>query len=420
MNTALSNSHKRTFGVHEYAGKAEPVTLVASKTTAGPGPSGSYELSFHNTINNLEAAWRELEQRSNVSIYQRFDWINSCLQTIGNGPNNQPLIVTAYQGGRLVLILPLSVSRGLIKTISWIGGSHSNFKLPLMDRDFASHISNTEIVQIFDEISQLFGGFGCISLCCMPGIWAGQANPMLALPHQKSTNQAFGSDLSGGFQNVLKRGNGKRKRKKFRWQSRVVESLGGTQFVEAGTRSEALEILSCFHLQKSKRLREQGIKDIFGGQKAQQFLKKIALNSHFMEEPLLKLFALKIDGEYRAICGGGVINQHFSTYFISFADDDLAHISPGEMLIYMLVEKLAESGFQSMDMGCGEERFKQSWCPETVEMFDAILPLSKTSIGYVWLYRGLLDIRRYLRQNSITWKHFKRVRVVFRKAFPVS
>jgi CelD/BcsL family acetyltransferase involved in cellulose biosynthesis len=415
MSTGTSAKHVRHLGKGQYAGEASPITLVTSTTTVGSVPSKTYELSFHNTLNNLEAAWRELEQRSNISIYQRFDWVSNCLQTIGDEPNSQPLIVTAYQDCKLVLVLPLSVSNGLIKTVGWIGGSHSNYKLPLIDRDVASRISKTDIDQIFDEIRQMLGGFGCISLCCMPDMWAGQANPLLALTHQKSTNQAFAVDLSGGFQNVLKQGNGKRKRKKFRWQTRAVENLGGAQLVEADTRSEALEILSCFHRQKSRRLREQGVKDVFGGQKAQQFLEKIALDSHFMEEPILKLFALKIDGEYRAICGGGVINKHFSAYFISFADDDLAHISPGEMLIYMLVEKLANSGFQSMDMGGGEERFKQSWCPETINMFDAILPLSKMSNGYVWLYRGMLDIRRRLRQNSFAWKQYKRVRTGLRK-----
>jgi len=198
---------------------------------------------------------------------------------------------------------------------------------------------------------------------------------------------------------------------------RAVESLGGAQLVDAQSRSEALEILSCFQQQKSNRLREQGVKDVFGGQKAQQFLKKIALDSHFMEEPILKLLALKIDGEYRAICGGGVLNNHFSAYFISFADDDLAHISPGEMLIYMLIEKLSDSGFQSMDMGGGEERYKQSWCPQTIEMVDAILPLSKMSTGYVWLYRRVLSLRRRLHQNSFAWKHFKRMRVGWSRVF---
>ena len=136
-----------------------------------------------------------------------------------------------------------------------------------------------------------------------------------------------------------------------------------------------------------------------------------------MEEPILKLFALKIDGKYRAICGGGVMNKHFSAYFISFADDELAHISPGEMLIYMLVEKLANSGFKSMDMGGGKERFKQSWCPDTIEMFDSVLPLSKLSICYVWPYRRLLDLRRRLRQHAFAWQQYKRLRAGWHRVF---
>ncbi|MCP4073761.1 MAG: GNAT family N-acetyltransferase [Hyphomicrobiales bacterium] len=371
----------------------------------------SLEISVHNKLDSLESAWRTLEKNSNITIYQRFEWISICLETIENEPNFQPLIVTAHENNKLVFILPLSFQNGWIKKIRWIGGSHSNYNLALIDNEFAGRVCHTDIRHIVGQISLMLHGFGYLKLCCQPSQWAGQENPLLALDHQPSTNNAFGIELSDGFENVLKKGNGKRKRKKFRWQTRILENLGGARLVQASNPAEVLEILSCFHSQKSSRLRNQGLKDVFGGKKEHLFLKKIALNSLDKDDPTLTLFALKIDGKYRAICGGGVLRNHFSAHFISFANDELAYISPGEMLVYMLVEKLTKANFKSMDLGGGEERFKQSWCSQTIEMVDIIIPLSRISAVYVWVFRQILTIRRLIRQNPFLWKTYKRLRI---------
>lgn len=389
----------------------EGITLRGDLSEPGPPSFNLLEVSVHNKLNSLESAWRELEKSSNITIYQRFEWISTCLETIANEPNSQPLIVTAHENNKLVFILPLLVQNRWIKEISWIGGSHSNYNMAIIDSEFAERVCDADIRHILGQIVLMFHGFGYMKLCSQPKHWAGHANPLLALDYQPSTNDAFGIDLSDGFENVLNRGNGKRKRKKFRWQTRVVESLGGAQLVQAGNRAEVLEILSCFHFQKSIRLRNQGLKDVFGGLNEQVFLKKIALDSLDMDDPILTLFALKIGGKYRAICGGGVLRHHFSAYFISFENDELAHISPGEMLMYMLVEKLTTSSFKSMDLGGGEERFKQSWCSQTIEMIDVIVPLSKMSNVYVWIFRLILTMRRLIRQNQFAWNVYKRLRI---------
>ncbi|MCF6322485.1 MAG: GNAT family N-acetyltransferase, partial [Rhizobiaceae bacterium] len=201
-----------------------------------------------------------------------------------------------------------------------------------------------------------------------------------------------------------------RKQKQLRSQLRFVEPLGGAELFEARSRQDVVQLLECFHQQKSNRLRAQGLRDVFGSKFTHMFFEQMALDSLDMDEPLLKLFALKIDGKYRAIYGGGIHGKHFSAYFTSFADDELAHISPGEMLLFMLIKKLADEGFHSIDLGGGEERYKRSWCPNTIEMFDVIMPLSIYSHAYVQTHKVSLVIKRRLRENPGIWSFFKRMR----------
>ena len=377
--------------------------------------SSDLEISIHCNIDSLETEWRELENDANISIYQRFDWVTNCISTFELKSDFQSMVVAGRMNGKLIFVLPLAVQNGWLRKIHWIGGSHSNFNLPLISSAYGRYLGSDDIRLIFERIIKLLPENGYLELCCQPVAWAGHANPLLALNYQPSTNDAFAIDLSGGFDAVLDFGNGKRKRKKFRTQMRSADGRGGAQLVEATTKSEVLEILECFHNQKFDRLREQGLRDVFGAKNTKLFLRQLAINSLNMDEPVLNLFALKIDGKYRAICGGGVLGNHFSACFTSFSDDELAHISPGEMLLYMMIEKLVSDGFMSMDLGVGDERYKQSWCSQKIEMFDVILSSSKIASGWVWLMRTYLALKRQIRKNAVAWNFFKRMRINFTK-----
>ncbi len=371
---------------------------------------GSLELNLHRSLDGLEAQWLDLEKRSNVSVYQRFAWIEACVNTYEPAENAEVMIVTAHRAGRLEVILPLVSRAGIVRQLRWIGGSHSNFNFPIIDNAFLNNMSDQDIAWFFRRVTKLIPGGGFLKLCCQPAVWQGQKNPMRALPHQVSTNDAFAMDLSQGFEGVLAAGNAKRKRKKFRSQTRAVEPLSGATLVRASNESEIKRILTTFHNQKSARLKKMGMWDVYGTIQSRNLFANLAQSSLESDQPLLALFALEVDGKIRAICGGGIVERHFSAYFTSFADDELAHISPGEMLLYMMVEKLSDEGIQSIDMGGGDERYKRSWCSQTIEMFDVFLPLSPTAIVPVWIKRRSVDLRRILRRNPEIWKFIKKAR----------
>ncbi len=392
-----------------------PVGLPGNCSQPHAADFNGLQLSIHRTIEPLEKEWRQLEKHSNITIYQRYDWIEACIRTIDNQDDLEPLFVTGRIDGALVLLLPLTIKQGLIQKISWIGKSHSNYNLPLLAHDFASGLEASDIISLFSKIGKLLPSQSYLKLCCQPVLWQGQHTPLIGLPHQRSTNIAFGMDLTAGIEGVLAAGNAKRKRKKFRSQTRIADGYGGARLVEAKSVAQVNDLLSMFYAQKSERLHEQGVRGVFGGEETRQFLQQMAVSSLISAEPILQLFALEIGGKVRAICGGGVSGTHFSAYFTSFANDELAHISPGEMLLYMMVEHLSNSGFQYLDLGIGEERYKRSWCPDTFEMVDVIIPLSPAAYGHVFAERLALIIKRKVRENDMLWDNFKRSRVLVTK-----
>ncbi|MCF6322591.1 MAG: hypothetical protein L3J32_12600 [Rhizobiaceae bacterium] len=168
---------------------------------------GELEISIHNNLVGLEADWRELEKNANISIYQRFDWINTCINTYEHELKSRVLIVTAKKNGKLVFILPMAVQNGLVRKLRWVGGGHSNFNLPLIDREFAKSLSDDNMREIFSQFSRMLPGIGYLRLCCQPIIWQESKNPLQAITHQPSTNNAFSLDVSQGFTHLL---NGRR------------------------------------------------------------------------------------------------------------------------------------------------------------------------------------------------------------------
>lgn len=363
----------------------------------------SLDITVSDRIESVEKSWRTLEAEGTASVYQRFEWTRASLPTIENEEDRSPFIVTAMLDGRPAFVLPLSVKGKFIRTLSWIGGSHVNFSMGLYSREFLAAIGPGDMARIMRRVTRLVPGIGYVKLCCQPVDWRGNRNPMFDLPHQRAMNPAFMMTLAGGFEATLAHGNAKRKRKKFRQQCRIADEAGGWKFLVPRDVDGISRLLDVFIEQKSQRLREKGITDIFGARNAQRFLMNLALKSISMEEPLLQFYGLEINGKIRAVFGGGVHQRHLSGYFSSISTDEFTAMSPGEMLLWLTVEHSCTAGLTCFDLGGGDERYKRSWCDVEIGMFDVILPVSLVGYPLVLASRLTNWSKRVIRESSHAW-----------------
>ncbi|MBL4598493.1 MAG: GNAT family N-acetyltransferase [Rhizobiaceae bacterium] len=358
----------------------------------------------------LQENWEELESLSPVSIYQTYQWVNACLETLEVEEDYQTMIISGSFQGKTYFILPLVLEGKFIKRLRWVGGKHTNLSMGLFHPELIKNSGTKNFEALFKRIGSMIPGVSFAKLCCQPRQWGGQPNPILKLPFQDSVHKAYYLNLEQGFDAVLKAGNGKRKRKKFRSQVRMAEKVGGYRLLVVSTPSEALKILDIFRKQKALRFKKQGIRDMFSATESRRFFNKLAVAPVSEQSACLQLFALEIGGEIRAVFGGGRFGSHLSGYFSSIADDELNHISPGEMLLHLLIEYCAENGYKSLDLGCGDERYKRSWCQEQIILSDVILPLSKRALPLVYGYRAWCVVKRVIRSNDPIWKFIRKLR----------
>lgn len=188
----------------------------------------------------------------------------------------------------------------------------------------------------------------------------------------------FAVSLGAGFEAVLARGNGKRKRKKFRQQQRHFAERGGYRFLDVPS-DQRIATLDVFLEQKKDRFRTLAMPDPFADPGIRAFL--IAL---FLDPAAdSRLYVIESGGVTKALLGGIVEDGTFWGMFSSFADDADAGISPGELLLWHMVEALAAEGLAALDLGPGAERYKEAWCDLSVAQYDAITALTLRGRAYV-------------------------------------
>jgi len=66
---------------------------------------------------------------------------------------------------------------------------------------------------------------------------------------------------------------------------------------------------------------------------------------------------------------------------------------------------------KSIDLGCGDERYKRSWCQSHIELSDIIFPLSRRAVPLATGYRVWCDFKRLVRSNEKLWSYFRKLRM---------
>ncbi len=395
---------------HDHMPVVQQDRAVCSAAIATSG-LGNVRLSRFESPKDVEALWKVLEQNAVCSAYQRFDWVNGWLETIGKAANVRPEIVVVSRDGEALALFPLAVrKRGPFRVLGWLGDSHTNFHMPLMTPEFLAKTARSDMLAIMGQLPVLIEGCDTLELCCQPEVWKGHANPMAFVGAEESHNHAYALDLNGGFDAALDRGNGARKRKKYRWQCNKLKPVGGARLLIADTPEACRRILDAAFAQMAVRFTRSGIWNTFDDAGAEAFFRNAALRSLAATEPELRLFALEIEGEIRATFAAGISKGQMSGCFLSIADDEWKSVSPGEMLIYLVIQHCTEIGLTAFDLGRGEERYKTSWCTDTIAMFDSVQPLSRRAIGFAFYERTKLNVKRMVKRNASTWAFAKKVR----------
>lgn len=312
-------------------------------------------------------------------------------------------------GGRSIMAMALQVDRaGPFRIGRFVGGTHANGNFPALSR--AVMPDAAALRRMIQTIHRQRPDIDMLALERLLPDLHGLPNPLLQFPHRPSPNIALAASLAGGFDAVLERVNGKRKRKKYRSQIRKFESAGGFGRLRASTSPEVDALLAAFFEMKRQRFAAQGITDVFADGTVRNAFRRLYTDALNSSPPRFYLEALEVGGKIRAVTGSNRSGKRIVCDFCAFAHDELTATSPGDFLFFENIREACDQGVDIYDFSVGEERYKRAWCDIETRQFDVLLPLTLKGRMLAVGQAGLTRAKRVVKENETLWRLARRVR----------
>lgn len=359
----------------------------------------------------IHVDWKRLENDPLNSLHQGFGWCSIWAKT----QDSALLTLRGRQGGKTIFLLPLEiVLEGGIRKARFPGGRFNNINTGLFDPSFAEQAGEEIAAAIAREARKLLHGRADIlALQNIPLTWRGRTNPLSHLASVENQNPAFQLPLLESFEATLRQVNAKRRRKKFRIQSRRAEEMGGYSHVIAHSPQERCELLQAFFRQKAARFASQGIPDVFRDQSVKDFFYDLANVPETGTDSLLELHAIRLHGENEgviaAIAGLSRKQDHIICQFGSI-DESVSELSPGELLFWLMIERACHQRAAIFDFGVGDQLYKRSWCPLFTVQHDIFLPITVKGRVAAAAYVAIARTKSLIKSNPALYALIQRFR----------
>lgn len=385
---------------------AERHDAAPSRAQAQGRPAGSHV--WHVSIAPFDAEAMEIYARfcreAGHAAPQHPRFIASWREAIG-----PDMVIAHLQAPDAEMMLPLSiVRRGPFTLAALVGERHANGSFPPLRSGNGAHAASLDVA-LKQALRSARPDVDLLFLERLEPERFGLANPLWPLAYAASPNIALAADLSEGFEGLLARMSGRRKRKKYRAQLRRFEEAGGWRIYRAGSEAEVDHLFDSFLALKRERFRKMGISDVFTDPDLQAFFRRLFKESLDDERPAFFLEALEVGGVIRSVTGSSIAGDRITCEFGAISEDELTHMSPGEFLFFDSIRRAAEAGFAWYDFGVGDEPYKRLWAEAETVHFDVALPLSAKGMLLRQRFAGSAALKRHIKTSRF-WPLVKRLR----------
>ncbi|WP_245512561.1 GNAT family N-acetyltransferase [Rhizobium sp. BK376] len=389
---------------------AAPDGIAASARRAA---NDTLRIEVFDSMEPLESEWRALERDNLASLHQGYDWCSAWVATY----NNPLAIVRGSFGARTAFILPLEIVRAnMVRSAQFIAARRSNINTGLFSREFLEAAEGGLTASQRDAIAQaLQGKADLVVLQNMPLGWRGRRSLLSHMPLVENQNHAFQLPFLSSFDETLKQLNAKRRRKKNRQQTRLLQDLGGFEHIAGGPVDEQHMLLDLFFQQKAVRFKEAGLPDVFQSPDAKAFLHRLidSVRSDPSSVPL-EMHAVRLKGTHEghvpAVAAISRKGDHVICQFTSIDETVVPASSPGELLFWVMIEHFHKQDVALFDFGIGDQLYKRSWCPAETVQYDAILPISALGHVAAFAQRGVTRTKAAIKANPKIYGFIQRLR----------
>jgi CelD/BcsL family acetyltransferase involved in cellulose biosynthesis len=386
---------------------------MQSRTAESPARSKASRIAHVDLISDIaeaEAVWRALEEPGHLfTPYQRFDLLGSWARSVGEREGARPFVVIARDAEQTPLaLLPLALRQGHgVRTACFMGGKHTTFNMGLWNAEFASQAVTADLDVLF---APLHDQVDVLALTQQPKHWHDQQNPFALLPQQSAINGCPLLAMEPGGPPASRISNSFRRRLKSK--EKKLQALAGYRYHLATTDADVTRLLDWFFRVKPVRMAEQKLPNVFAEPGVEQFIRSACLAPRG-EGRVIDIHALECDDEVIAIFAGVADGQRFSTMFNTYTMSEHARYSPGLILMRYIIDRYAERGYRSLDLGIGTDEYKRMFCKDDENIFDSFVPLTSRGKLAAMAMSSLNHGKRLVKQNQMLFDLARRLRQAF-------
>jgi CelD/BcsL family acetyltransferase involved in cellulose biosynthesis len=347
----------------------------------------------------LASDWPSIADDRDVKmyVYQSREFLNVWMNTIGSANRIECyLIVVRDNDAEPVLYLPLAIeTRFNIRFLRFMDRGVADYNAPVVcgRRKF----TRQEFDAIWTEVLALLPSFDVVDLKKIAGDISGAFNPLTYLDcsqHRESGHllqfvrsaQAHGC---GRPSPDLKRRLGSKLRK--------LNEVSAVEFIVNPAGAMAEEFMEKLFELKRRKYRQTNTADFLGAPGVADFYRQIASSQQLTK--IGHLSALLIDNTVVSAHLGFVGRDRFY-YILPAYDAACARYRPGHLLLNYLVDQRTQLGFETFDLGVGDEAYKISWATERITLYDHERAI--TTAGQ--LYLQMRRVRRFVKSGGVrTW-----------------
>jgi CelD/BcsL family acetyltransferase involved in cellulose biosynthesis len=371
-------------------------------------------LDVYSDLAAVERLWRAFEADADCTAFQTFDWLSAWQRHIGSRSASTPAIVVAQdKTAATLLVLPLAVTAGFVRELTWLGSNLCDYNAPLLARDFAQRITPDEFVSLWEASLALIRNsphwrFDVVRLEKMPETVRAQRNPMLALGTAAHPSGAYATPLADSWDAFYAAKRSSSTRSRDRAKRKRLAEQGKLELVTAKTEAEAVAMINVLAAQKSAHFARHGIANLFARPGYMEFLRDVAGSAE--QTGLAHISALHVGAQVAAVNFALTFGGRYYYVLSSYSDGELSRFGPGAVHLQELLHYAIDRKFAIFDFTIGDEPYKRDWCDGALPLYDHLSSVTPRGAARVWAMLLYKTAKRTIKQTPVLWRWFTALR----------
>jgi len=398
--------------------RAQPFSPAAAAPAAGrPAMCSAIEIAIYDEFAAVEEEWRRFEGSADCTVFQAFDWLSTWHRHIGRRQCVNPAIVLGRRAdGEPLFLLPLAVTPGFARRLTWLGCDLCDYNAPLLGADFSAELTAEGFRGLWHEIrgllqQRLVHRHDLVELTKMPETVGAQVNPFVHLDVGLNPSGAHLTQLQGTWPEFYQAKRSSATRRRDRTKRKRLGQWGEVRFVAPHQRDDIARTLETLFEQKAKAFARMGVPDIFARPGYRDFFLDLATNPRTCH--LVHVSRLDVGSIWAAVNLGLMFHGNYYHVLASYDGGEVARFGPGAAHLRDLLCHAIESRFRRFDFTIGDERYKLEWSDTTLNLYDHVAPATVRGWPLAMLVLAGFRLKRAIKQNPLFWNLFSWLRMAF-------